>query len=68
CSDGESLQLSTREEVDITIQDMAKLQDIKDLIHVAHCGSVFEEELDTLVGRLDSSRELVNVLGLNNGL
>lgn len=67
-TDGETLELTTREEVDVTVHDVVQLENVADLFHVAQRGSALEEEANALVGASDSPGDLVDILGLNHGL
>lgn len=67
-SDGKTLKLTTREEVDISVHDVVQLQDIGDLLHVAQRGTALDQESHALVGAPDSLGDLVHILGLDDGL
>lgn len=65
-ADGESLELTTRQQRDITIIDMTQLQDIQDLVKVVKLLRLVQEELHGLLGTPDGPRKLVNVLRLHH--
>ena len=67
-SDGKTLKLTTREEVDISVHDVVQLQDIGDLFHVAQRGTALDQESHALLGAPDSLGDLVHILGLDDGL
>lgn len=65
-TDGETLELTTREQRNITIIDMTQLQDIQDLLEVVELLRLVHEELHRLLGTPDGPRKLVNVLRLDH--
>ena len=66
CANGETLELTTREQVHISVQNMVQLQDIEDLFHISKGGSTFDKVANALLGPTDSLGDLVHVLGLDD--
>lgn len=67
-SDGETLELTTGEEVDVSVHDMVELKDVANVLHVAQGCSALDQVSHTLVGPPDSLGDLINVLRLDNSL
>jgi hypothetical protein len=53
---------------DVTVHDVVELEDLGDVLGVAQGVSALEEGANTLVGSTDSLGDLVDVLGLDDGL
>ena len=66
--DGETLQFSTRELSNVTVEDVSQLKLVNHLVEVLHLGAGADELADGAVGRLDSLGKLVDILGLDDGL
>lgn len=83
-TNSKTLQFTTREVFNVTIRDLSqfcKLLDeslasvwtehtkhIHDLIHVVELRTALDETLDLLDRTPDGTRDLINILGLDNGL
>ena len=67
-ANSETLQLSTRQQVDITVEKMAKFKDVKYLVDVIQTSTEVDEMLDGLLGATNGFWNLVDVLRLDNGL
>lgn len=83
-TDGETLELSTREMVNVTVLNLAEFcqilairrcaaqdlhtKNIEDVFHVVHLRTSLDEVANTLDGTLDSSGDLVDILRLDNSL
>lgn len=67
-ADGESLQFTTREEVDVSVHDMVQFQNISNLLHISEGGPARDQMADALLGSTNSLGDLIHVLGLNDGL
>lgn len=67
-SDGKSLKLTTREQVDVSVHDMIKLEDVGNILHVAQRCTALDQVSHALVGSPDSLGDLVDVLGLDDSL
>jgi hypothetical protein len=67
-TNGETLELTTRKEGNVTVIDVAQLQSVEHLVQVAHRDAAFNQGLDALVSGTDSLGNLVDVLRLDDGL
>jgi hypothetical protein len=65
-TNGETLKLTTGEEVDVTVHDVTKLERLDGRLQISQSVAALKELLDRL-GALDGPRDLVDVLGLDNG-
>jgi hypothetical protein len=63
-----TLKLTTRKVTDVTVCDLAQLQNIHNLFHVVKRGTSPDQVLDTLDGALHSTGNLINILRLDDSL
>lgn len=68
-TNGETLQFTTRQDIDITLVDLLELENVDNLIEslVADLGSLLQEGSNLALGTLDGARDLIDVLRLNDG-
>lgn len=67
-TDGETLELTTREEVDVAVHDVVKLEDLGDLLGVVERGTALDQVADALLRATDGLGDLIDILWLDNGL
>lgn len=69
-TNGETLQFTTRQDIDITLVDLLELENVDNLIEslVADLGSLLQEGSNLALGTLDGARDLIDVLRLDDGL
>lgn len=67
-SNGETLEFTTRKEVDLTIEDVPKLELVDHVVEVVHLRAGANELADSPLGPLDGLGNLVDILGLDDGL
>ena len=67
-SDGKSLQLTTRELVNLTVHEMAEFEGVQNLVQVAQRGAAFQKALNRPLRATDSLRDLIDILRLDDGL
>lgn len=67
-ANGESLKLTTREQVDVTVHKMVQLQSLDHLLGVAQCGTAPEQVANALLRAANSLGDLIDILGLDNSL
>jgi hypothetical protein len=67
-SNSETLELTTRKEVDVTVHNVVQLKDVGHLFHVAERGSALDEVSNTLVRASNGPWDLVHILRLDHGL
>jgi len=67
---GETLQLTTRQEIDVTVNDLVEFEFCHDLLQtlLADLGALFDESANRPFGTLDGSGNLVDILWLDNSL
>lgn len=66
--DGETLQLSTRKQADVSIENVSQFQLINHLIEVVHLSTSFDEFANRPICGLDGFGDLVDILRLDNSL
>ena len=67
-TNSESLELSTRQLCNVTLQQVLQLQGLCDLVGIAERSAAVDEVANLLVCAADSLGDLVDVLGLDNSL
>lgn len=67
-TNGESLKLTTRQEGDVTIHDVVEFKHLTNFLHVAERGTARKQSLDALLGAANGLGDLVDILGLDDGL
>lgn len=67
-SNGKSLQLSSRKEIDITVHNVVQLKNIKHLVQIVQTRICLNQCSDGLVRTSDSFGDAVDILRLNNCL
>ena len=66
--DGETLEFSTREQVDLTVEDVPQLKVVEHLLQVVHLRAGADELSNGPFGALDSLGDLVDILRLDDSL
>jgi hypothetical protein len=67
-TNSETLKLTTRQVVNVTVLYLSEFKSIKDALHVVHLRASLDEVPDVLDRALHSPRDLVDILGLDHGL
>jgi hypothetical protein len=65
---GETLELSTRQQVDLTVEDVPEFELVDHLVKVVHLRACTDELSNSLLWALDGLGDLVDILGLDDGL
>ena len=67
-SNGKTLQLTTGQLTDVTVEDVSQFQVVDHLVEVFHLGAGLDEVAHRSVGGLDSLGDLINILRLDDSL
>lgn len=67
-ANSETLQLSTRQESDITVVQVLQLQSAQDFVKIVEGSTALKKKLDALLGSTNGLGDLVHILRLDNSL